>query len=211
VDPQRRAAPGDERLGIRHEAGVEQRSGEARMDAPARRRVVRDDHGGAVVRLVEARIQPRRVPREPLRRDVGREPRTPLVDADAGEIVHHAERLDERRGAQVARAVQREVAPQRRAEEAHAVDHDRLVVEDAHVGACRECGERRGGLGEARAVELVVAGDVDDALGQAARPRDRFGRPRDVAREHDHVGIGRGDVERALRQVQVGEDLEAHD
>src|SRR5690242_15936340 len=63
---------------------------------------------------------------------------------------------------------------------------------------------------DAAAVELMVSGDVDHRPFEAQGPGHRLTVSRDVASQHDHVGVVLRTVHRTEAQVQVGEDVELH-
>ncbi len=181
------------------------------MDAPARRRVVRHDDGGAVERPGERPGEPACVRGEPRGRILRREDRVGrIVQADAREIAHEPPALAHGGGTSLAAAEEHEVAPQRAAEDAHAVEHDCVVIEDADVRAPRQAKKRVDRARDAAAVELVVSRNVQHGLGQLRRPGERLFRPRDVAGEDHDVRIVLGRIEGAETEMEVGDDVELH-
>ena len=58
---------------------------------------------------------------------------------------------------------------------------------------------------------LVIARDEHDRLPERAfRPLDAGGAVVDVAGQHDHIGLGRGRIERRVFEVQVRQDANPH-
>jgi hypothetical protein len=106
---------------------------------------------------------------------------------------------------------QREIGPQRAAEETHAADRRLAAIEDLHLASgCRFAERRLCGV-ELAVVRLVVAGDVEHRRGELRLgPFDACRAVVDVAGEDDHVGRCARRIERRRFEVQVGEDPDAH-
>ena len=119
-------------------------------------------------------------------------------------------------GRPLVRAIDLVVGPQRRADEAHAADFGRGVVEPGDAVRGRMLPGRRARVLPVASIELVIAGECDD---RQVRPRlvaqigEPLLRPRaDIARDDQRVdAIHQIQLEPRLKlQVDVGEDLQAH-
>src|SRR6185369_10682220 len=133
MDPEARAAAVDQMLGVRHEARIHERIGKSRVDAPARGRMVGDDHGCPVIGLGQLALEPCGVALEQPSRSFWRERR--FAQVNPAEIAHEALRFAHRRRALLAFAEEQEIRPQRGSQKAHAFDGDFVLVKNVNVGA----------------------------------------------------------------------------
>ena len=198
-------------LQVGHEAGVEQRIGEPRVDAAGRWRVVRDHHRGTGVDAGQPGVEPCRLLPEQRDRVVRREEIVRgFTDTDPAEVAQEPPGcvLCGRALRRVVR--QLEVRPESGAEESHAVDDGLAVVEHMHLRPLTQALELVEGALDAAAVELVVAGHIEDRLVEPHGPLCRFAGPRDVAGEHDRVRIVDRPLHGTKPQVQVGQDVQLH-
>ena len=114
-----------------------------------------------------------------------------------------------------ASAVQAEVRPEGRSDEAHRADRDRGRVEQGHAALGAVEREQATGFLDVGAVELVVTGDIEDMLRAGpdlGREPDRaVFRRRQVSRKHDNLRP-RGERRdfTAIFEMEIGEDLDAH-
>ena len=94
-------------------------------------------------------------------------------------------------------------------------DRHRFRVEQGHAAEPAVERKQAPGLLDIGAVELVVAGDVEDMRGVlpdfGRKPDRAVLRRREIARQHDDLRSRRErrDVA-AIFQVEIGEDLDAH-
>ena len=213
VNPQLRAPAAQQPFGVRHKGGVEGRARKSRVNAVQRGRVVRDDHRGAGKRLGQLGVQPARAGGKQSRRVLGREQGGIGGGgrAHALEVEHELARLAHGLGHLVARSVGLEVRPHRAAQKTHATQHQRAVVQQMHVRALEQSVKGGFHLGQVRAVELVVANDVEHRLAEAQRPGRGAVGPADVAGQHHHVGRSCRLGHALHAQVQVRKNVKFHD
>ena len=88
-------------------------------------------------------------------------------------------------------AEQAKVCPQRRAQEAHAIKHHFVLIEDLHVGLFPRNAQQAQGLKALCAIKLMVAGHVQDRLigKRFSRPIDTLVTFADIAGQDDHVRV----------------------
>jgi hypothetical protein len=208
VDPQVHAIALHQRGEVAGEGADERLVHDRGRPLTHERGVVSDHDGGTVVRHRESLREPLTAGRVQRPGVLG--PKSPplLAPGDHLVVVDHAA-ADIHRALQLSRAGGHEVAPQGAAEEADAVEHQLVVLQDLHRAARRlgahPVGERREGV----AVVLVVAGHEQDrpAAGPAAGEPDAGGSLPDVPRQHDHLGVDPRELEGGELYVEVADDM----
>ena len=161
--------------------------------APARR-VVGDHHRSFVGKLRPRKLSFDEVPGDPMPLDgLPRAEVPPMVSNRAREI-RYAPAQPPVRPTLVGLAVELQIRPQGRPNEASALDPDRAGVEEVDPDFRAFVGEPYPRVVDLRAVELVVTEDVDYVRGRSPELRElrhesrRVGR--EVAGEDDDIGLG---------------------
>ena len=138
----------------------------------------------------------------------------PMVSDHAREVRNAPAQPSVRPGL-VGLAVEPQIRPQGRPDEACALNPDHAGVEEVDPDFRALVSEPRPRVVDLRAVELVVPEDVDDVRGGSPELRELRHKPLRVGRkitcEDDDVGLGVVLGHRsAVLKVEIGEDLDLH-
>ena len=128
VDPERGPIGGDQIRQVAHEGGVERIAGVAGGNAAGMRSVVRDDDGSVIRPGSGEVLEETAGGAMPLKGILRHEaPGAPAACRDETMVVHLSSGLAHRRARRAAKGV---IRPERGADEPHATDLDRVVVEE---------------------------------------------------------------------------------
>jgi hypothetical protein len=142
----------------------------------------------------------------PCQRALRAQPQFVVADPDLAVVVHH---LGSHHHGVFGVAEQIEVRPEGRTDKGHAVDFNRIVLQNVDVGAGSKSARLLDGTVDVAAVEFMIAGDIDHGtIGDALKnPSDTALHASDqVAGNDEHVvmrPISRGRQVPAARQFHV--------
>ena len=215
VDPECGLVSLDELVQIGGERGVQRIVLEPLPDRARARRVVRDHHHSFAGKLRPCELFLDETPGGPMPSDgLSRAEGPPMVSNRAREV-RYAPAQPMVCPDLVGLAVELQIRPQGRPDEARALDPDHAGVEEVDPDFRALFGESRPRVVDLRTVELVVPEDVDDVRGRSPELRQlrhqslRVGRK--VAGEDDDIGLGMVLRHRsAMLEVEIGEDLDLH-
>lgn len=215
VDPECGLVPLDQPVQVGGERRVQRIALEPPPDRSPARRVMRDYHHSFTGKLRPCELFLDEVPGGPMPSDRLPRAEVPPPVSNRAREVRYAPAQPSVCPNLIGLAVEFQIRPQGCPNEAGALDPDRTGVEEVDADFRALLGESRPRVVDLRAVELVVAEDVDDVRGGRPELRELRHKSlrvrREVAGEDNDVSLGVVLRHRAtMLNVEVGEDLDLH-